>query len=786
MTPERWREIKAVFQAVIELPVVERAARLAAADAETRREVEQLLAAATTGAADFLERPAAVELVDEQLGRRVGPWRIVAELGRGGMGAVYRARRDDAEVEGEVALKVVKRGMDTDFVLRRFRAERQILAGLSHPNVARLLDAGTTDDGRPWFAMELVHGEPIDRHALRLALGVRERVELLITVCGAVHHAHQNLIVHRDLKPSNILVTDDGRPVLLDFGIAKLLDPEVDATATGVALMTPAYASPEQLTGKPVTTASDVYSLGVLAFELLAGARPYAGGSAESIVRALERGDVPSASAAAARARLEPRRVRALRGDLDAIVAMAMRPEPAQRYSSARELAQDLRAHLAGLPTVARREGLLGRSWKLVRWHRVVVVASAAVVVALVGGVVATTHQARIARAERARAERRFDETRRLAGRVIFELHDAVAELPGSTAARVKLVEESITYLEELAREARGRPDLLVEVSSAWARLGDVQGNLASANLGQRDLARDSYARALSMAEEARRHAPADRAARLAVAIARNRAGDMDFDGNDLVGAAQEYQASIALLRPLAVDAGDDVEPGHQLACSLIDLADSVAATEAARALALYREALALEEALAARSQDPRLRRTLSLALNKVARAEEKAGDRSTALARFRQALAIREELLARAPTSAAARRDVSISIGHIARVLRAEHDLAGALAAYRHALEISRAAADADPLDVRAMRDVIVDDLKVAEIEHEAAPTAPGGARVAALQAACARFAGVLDAWHRLQARAGTVAGDEGIDAKVQDGIARCQADLAAAIEGR
>ena len=682
MTPERWRQVKEVFQELVEVSATEHAARLAQLDDELRREVVALLAAATTGAQDFLEVPAAhsFDEDDGRIGRRVGPWRIVEELGRGGMGAVYLARREDQEVKGEVALKVVKRGMDTDVVLRRFRAERQILAGLSHPNIARLLDAGSTDDGTPWFAMELVRGEPIDRHCARRELDLDARIGLFTTVCGAVHHAHQNLIVHRDLKPSNILVTADGRPVLLDFGIAKLLDPEADATATEHAVMTPAYASPEQLAGKVVTTASDVYSLGVLLFELLTSSRPYEVSSAHALHQTLARGEVPAASVALARSGKDPRGVRRLRGDLDAIVAMAMKPAPEARYASPRELAQDLEAYLEGRPTVARREGVAGRTWKLIRRHRVVSAAIVAVVIALVGGVVATTRQARIAEAERARAERRSDEVRRLAGRVLFDLHDAIADLPGSTAARALLVQESRTYLESLALEARERPDLLIELSQAWLRLGDVQGNAGNANLGEHEAARTSYVRALEIAEHALALAPTSRAARLAVAAARNRAGDMKWEDGDLAGSAAIFEHVISDLRALvAADPGDH-EAQHLLAQSVSDLGDGLRKVEPARAFALYDEARAIEEALMAAPAKPtvagddvRIARTLSVILNKLARIAVEEGDRPTALARYQKSLAIRERLLARAPTSAGARRDLSTSLTFVGKLLLAD-----------------------------------------------------------------------------------------------------------------
>ncbi|MGZ6971825.1 MAG: serine/threonine-protein kinase, partial [Thermoanaerobaculia bacterium] len=286
MTPERWAEIQGLLHDALKRPAHERPAFLDEAcrgDAELKSEAASLLAASEE-ATDFLETPAvpsaADVVVEEPERQHVGPYRVIRLLGSGGMGHVYLAVRADEQYQKRVAIKVVKRGTDTDFVLRRFRQERQILAGLDHPNIARLLDGGNTEDGLPYFVMEYVEGEPITTFCERRGLEVRERLRLFRTVCGAVQFAHQNLVVHRDLKPGNILVTADGVPKLLDFGIAKLLNPElspqtIDMTAANLRLFTPDFASPEQIRGERITTASDVYSLGALLYELLTGRRPY-------------------------------------------------------------------------------------------------------------------------------------------------------------------------------------------------------------------------------------------------------------------------------------------------------------------------------------------------------------------------------------------------------------------------------------------------------------------------------------------------------------------------------
>jgi len=289
VTPERWKQIEAVFEQALELAPDQRSAFLQNScdgDKELRREVESLLESHAR-AGSFIDQHSlffSQDLAEEeppsiQSGQLIGPYRVVHEIGRGGMGAVYLAERADQQYQKQVAIKLIKRGMDTDAVLRHFRNERQILASFDHPNIARLFDAGTTEDGLPYFVMEYVEGVPIDRYCNERALAIRERLELFREACAAVSYAHRHAVIHRDIKLSNILVTNEGRPKLLDFGIAKILQPgngsEALMTATGVRPMTPEYASPEQVAGKPLTTASDVYSLGVVLFELLTGRHPY-------------------------------------------------------------------------------------------------------------------------------------------------------------------------------------------------------------------------------------------------------------------------------------------------------------------------------------------------------------------------------------------------------------------------------------------------------------------------------------------------------------------------------
>jgi TolB-like protein/tRNA A-37 threonylcarbamoyl transferase component Bud32 len=388
VTPERWARAKSVLDGALGRPEAERGdfvAEACAGDPELQAEVASLLAASARAGrfmetADTLVSPVATPRREPVPGDRLGAYRILREIGRGGMGAVYLAERADEEYRKKVAVKLVRSDVDAPSVADRFRRERQILADLEHPNIARLLDGGTTADGRPYFVMEYVLGLPIDAYCEALRLGVGPRLEIFRTVCAAVAHAHGRGVLHRDLKPGNVLVTAEGAPKLLDFGIARILGPGAPAghTATDAHPMTPAYASPEQVRGEPLTTASDVYSLGVMLYRLLTGRLPHGADSTPLLELARAIGEEePARPSDAAGPEKGPR----LAGDLDAIVLRALRKEPGRRYASVKDFSEDIRRHLAGLPVAARRGRLGYRTERFLRRNRTVLLASAAVAV---------------------------------------------------------------------------------------------------------------------------------------------------------------------------------------------------------------------------------------------------------------------------------------------------------------------------------------------------------------------------------------------------------------------
>ncbi|MEO7795536.1 MAG: serine/threonine-protein kinase, partial [Thermoanaerobaculia bacterium] len=463
--PARFALARARFEELAEMPQAARAESLAAlteSDPELAAELAELLAADLAAGEEFLDRGVggyAPELVGEALdaglaanpeaGQRIGPWKLRALLGRGGMGEVWEAERADGQFDQVVALKLLKRGMDSEEVLRRFLRERQILARLEHPNIARLLDGGIAADGRPYFALERVEGKALGDWCRARRASLRTRVELLIAVADAVAVAHRSLIVHRDLKPSNILVDGDGRVKLLDFGIAKLLSGDEgeagERTRLEARALTPAYAAPEQILGEPVTTATDVYALGVVLYELMTDRLPHdrSATSAAALADKVERETLTRPSQAAATAG-EARKSRLLAGDLDTIVLKALARDPLRRYESATALAEDLRRHLDGRPVLARPDSRLYRSRKFIARHKVGVMASALALLSLSAGLSAALWQARRAAASALRAEANAARAERVKEFLVASFDIASPEFGiGGTTTASDLIEQA-------------------------------------------------------------------------------------------------------------------------------------------------------------------------------------------------------------------------------------------------------------------------------------------------------------------------------------------------------
>lgn len=402
MPQEKWDWIQEIFLEAADLHPSERAVfldRACSGNREARIEVESLLRADTTGESAVcaaIESEIASMLEESSVvGVRLGPYRLLKEIGRGGMGAVYLAERADGQFQKQVAVKMVRPGLDTEFILARFRRERQVLGRFDHPNIGKLLDGGTAANGTPYFVMEYIDGDWITRYCRSKALGVEERLRLFLRVCSAVHYAHLQFVVHRDLKPGNILVDSKGEPKLLDFGICKLLyrdqdDDQNGSVTIGTGLLTPQYACPEQVRGEPVTSASDVYSLGAVCYELMTGAPPYIFSelTPQVVEQVVCQQDViaPSEVARQDNAKLAAQ----LRGDLDTIILHAMRKEPTRRYETVERLADDIRKHLADEPITARPDDFMYRSGKFLRRNRLRLGVGLALVVAFAAGLFST------------------------------------------------------------------------------------------------------------------------------------------------------------------------------------------------------------------------------------------------------------------------------------------------------------------------------------------------------------------------------------------------------------
>ncbi len=616
-------------------------------DVALRRTLERLLASS----ADAENNPgwsepailkvarASADAADPEVDR----YRLLERIGVGGMGVVYRAVRSDDTFSKEVAIKIVHWAAGDEEILRRFRAERQMLASLEHPNIARLLDGGIADDGSPFLVMEFVRGLAIDRYVVDRKPPLQALLEMFRRICSAVGYAHRNLIVHRDLKPGNILVTDgpDGNPEpkLLDFGIARLLDDSGHQTRTRA--MTLEYASPEQVSGAPISTASDIYSLGVMLYELVSGNRPYRVTTSEMDL-------------AEAICREAPRSMGAgVDADLANIILMALRKEPARRYESAEQFSEDLRRFLDGYPVVARPDTRTYRARKFVGRNRLLIAGAALVAMTLAGGVFATVRQSRI-------ATRRFNDVRSLANYFVADVHDAIKELPGALPVRKIIVGKSLEYLDSLARDQGDDRELQGEIAAAYEKIASVQGGMFSpSNLGDHAGALASYRKAAVIRERLVAAYPKD------VTVLRELAECYSSMGSTQAQSLGDLKNGVALLRKavgfgeraVAVVNPPDKEAQNILADSLLMLGDAVGNSsyqnlgDAKGAADLYRKALTIRERLANAAQsDKGLQMNLAQAENRLGMILNSQGDLTGALVPLRRVREIDESALAADP----------------------------------------------------------------------------------------------------------------------------------------
>jgi non-specific serine/threonine protein kinase/serine/threonine-protein kinase len=708
ITPDLWRRVKEVAAAAWDHEESTRQAyvdRACADDPGLRREVLSLLTSAAA-ATPYFETPAGgAPATVFSAGSRIGPYRLIRELATGGMGSVYLAERDDGQFQQRVAIKVVRGGFANSFLLQRFREERGILASLEHPNVARLLDGGATETGLPFVAMEFIEGQPIDVFCRTRRLSMPERLAVFRQVCAAVQYAHQHLVIHRDIKSANILVTDDGTPKLLDFGIAKLLDPDTGlefSTHTTVRVMTPESASPEQLAGKPLTVAADVYALGVLLYRLLTDQSPYRGALEQDteLVRAVcEQVPAPPSELPAVTGARIPR-------DVDTIVMKALRKEPERRYGSAGQLSEDIQRFLEGRPVEASPDSFRYRTGKFLSRHRVAVPAVAAIVVAIVLGIAATLWQARLAQRERARADaerasavRQFNAVRGLARSVLGELHDAVESLPGSTPAQEILLRRGTEYLDALYTEAQNDVSLRREIAQGYIRLASVQGKSGLPNLGDRQSARRNLTKAITLLESVAGPTRGDLRDRLE--LAQSYAGIANGEADETVHDAL-LAKSRAVLDGLSVDERKtDIALSVRQSVWTIVAQQHIHARDYAGAKAAYSQVRdAAEEVVRLRPASLNADRNLSLAYKQLGAVLEMLNARPEAMQLYEKALELDRRRVAAEPARSLWRLDLSFAYGAIGAALMATGDLPGALARYEEAVRLRRNVVAEDPAE--------------------------------------------------------------------------------------
>jgi tRNA A-37 threonylcarbamoyl transferase component Bud32/tetratricopeptide (TPR) repeat protein len=680
------REAEVLFHELADLSPAEREAyfRDRRVPAGVRDEVELLLrfdsenghvltASVAGSAEELLQRSGEVNV-----GRRCGPYRLLRVLGRGGMGLVYLAERADGEVEHRVAIKFVRHGGDEQAFGERFLRERQILATLNHPGIARMVDAGHSDDGRPYLAMDYIDGTPIDEYASGLEL--RGKLDLFLRVCDAVSYAHRNLIIHRDIKPSNILIDASGKPKLLDFGIAKILDAAPDQTQTQERLLTPEYASPEQIRGVPQTTATDIYSLGAVLYRLLTGRSPHA-------LSSETRGEMIAAICSTEPE--PPSRLGNVPRDLDFVVAKALRKEPDERYRSVEALADDVHAFLDRRPVRARSGNAWYRTRRFARRHWAGVAAAALAITGLSAGLYVADH-------ERAIAQRRFAQVRGLANKLI-NLDADVRDVPGTTKARTRIVSTSLEYLAALGPEARGDKDLALEVGAAYVELARIQGVPIHTNLGEFDKARESLGKGDAFVQSVLASDPENKRALLAsAAIAHDRMVIAATERNVPVAVEQAHRAEAELGR---LANRRDLQPGDIAQMARVYSNAAIAYSNGHRFDDCIRAA---RHAMEISRDVPAARGSYSLAVGALASALRWTGDLEGALGAIRESRSI---LQSKASPGIGYRMNLFEALFREARILGEDGDVsldrrAEAIALIQQARDIAEELAAKDARD--------------------------------------------------------------------------------------
>ena len=719
-TTESFLRIEAIFHEAQAAPAEGRAELIAtrcAGNPELAAEVRLLLEACEEEeqlASTRLQEPGTGREVQEE-SRQIGPYLLDRLLGRGGMGAVYLAHRADGQFEQKVAIKLIDLPLATGVFQRRFRRERQILAGLQHPYIARLLDGGVTAAGDLYLVMEYVDGLPIQRYSQEHQLSVAQRLELFLRVCEAVQFAHQNFVVHRDLKPDNILVVEDGTPRLLDFGTAKMLSPAQtmpgsEETREGFQSYTPQYASPEQVLGNPITTASDTYSLGVLLYLLLTGEHPYE-------FKEFTTGEILRVicSQAPRRPMAEAGAGKPLDADLTAILDKALRKEAKDRYLTADQFANDVRAYLAGQPVGARQGTLRYLTCKFARRHSFGMLAFTFLAATLFAGILGVLWQAKVATEERRRAEARSADLRQLSNSLLSELDEAIKELPGSTGAQKLLVTRVLEHLDRMAKDAQGDRQAQLDLVDAYTRLANLQGNDYDQNLGDAAGAKVSINKAIALAAPLAPDGSKDREALRALAYALQSRSEILFGDGQSPAAIPTMRKAVEIYDRLVATGNDspallcDVASANSVLGDELEQNGTASLADSSAVLEAFRKSVALDErALVIDPHFLRAQRGLFVNRGKIGSVETET-DPALALKEFQKGLLELKSLpddeqknLSMERMRAIFRRKEGAALVQLGEYAKAEDSLEEAAAIYQKFVA-------ADPQDLRALADLKV-----------------------------------------------------------------------------
>ena len=737
-TAERWKKVNRLFQEIIELSPEQQEKRveeIRQGDSDLAADLKKLLNAHHQSST-FMSGTVADDLTILQ-GERVGPWEIAEEIGRGGMSTVYLAHRADGRFDRKVAVKFLHGLFPGKHIAERMKDEQMILAQLDHEHICKLLDAGVTTAGRPYFIMEFIDGVPIDQYCMEQNLSVSSILDLFEQVCEAVRYAHQRLIVHRDLKPGNIMVDVDGRVKLLDFGISKIVseEPELDITNTKTALhlMTPEYASPEQVRYDPVTTSTDIYSLGLILCKLLTGRFPYdvEKKSPLDIGHTILESAPTKPSTLVISQKLndcvpDPAELlKSLKGDLDNIILMALRKDPARRYSSVDQLLRDIRNFRSDRPVLARPESLGYLTSKFVKRNRVAVGSAAAIAAVLCFAAIFSIHQASVANEQRQIAESRLLDVQDLTGSLMFDIHDAIVPLPGSTPARELIAAKASEYLESLSEIEGNDDELNFLLAASYRKIGDLLGNPTTANLGRGVQAIESYELAetsLERIEASPQNQPE---------LDRQQALILEKKSDVLISLgeteqAEVYQRQSAELFRRLMEETDDPETEFSYAVSLLKLGDvmghpnfnSLGLPDSS--LHYYRSARDIFDRYASdHKKDMRAIRYSGLIYERMSVIQDYLGADDDALENLKISADFRERFIEMDPLNMNAIRDKAIIFEKMAKIYQQKGNLAEAKAAFEQAFDTYRWLMESDPQNTSAAQTVAVSHIHLGDLAN-------------------------------------------------------------------